>query len=62
LVDHPLHLLRRFIGLNVKVVCVDQELVGFCQLCQIDAIYFPHAIGEQQINSYEEITFSKKKM
>ena len=45
LVDHPIHLLTRFIGLNVKVLCVDQEHVGFCQLCNIDAIYFPHAVS-----------------
>ncbi|MBN7818883.1 hypothetical protein [Bowmanella yangjiangensis] len=47
-VDHPLHLLKRFIGLNVVVLCVDEEHVAFSQLCGFNAVYFPHAIGKQQ--------------
>jgi hypothetical protein len=52
LVDHPIHLLKRYIGLNVKVLCIDQEHVGFCQLCNIDAVYFPHAVSVK--NSLEQ--------
>ena len=60
LVDHPLHLLQRFIGLNVKVLCVDQEHVAFCQLCQIKAVYFPHAISQQFIDNQDKPSYEQK--
>lgn len=60
LVDHPIHLLTRFIGLNVKVLCVDQEHVGFCQLCNIDAIYFPHAVSVKDSLEHKNISVQHK--
>ncbi|MDP5031182.1 hypothetical protein [Paraglaciecola sp.] len=60
LVDHPLHLMTRFIGSNVTVLCIDQEHVGFCQLCQIDAIYFPHAVAESHLSTNNFINFENK--
>jgi hypothetical protein len=60
LVDHPIHLLKRFIGLDVKVLCVDQEHVAFCQLCQIKAIYFPHAISQQYIDNQDKLSYEQK--
>lgn len=49
LVDHPLHLITRFIGLNVILLCVDQEHVGFAQLCGIRAHFFPHAVPADMV-------------
>jgi hypothetical protein len=51
LVDHPIHLIHRFIGLPVTVLCVDQEHMGFCQLCGIKSIWFPHAVGKHEIRT-----------
>tara|TARA_Y100000033_G_scaffold51239_1_gene64947 strand:+ start:10497 stop:11588 length:1092 start_codon:yes stop_codon:yes gene_type:complete len=47
LVDHPLHLLPRFLGTKGTVLCVDKEHVTFCQLCGIKALFFPHAISAE---------------
>lgn len=49
LVDHPLHLITRFLGTPATVLCVDEEHVSFCQLCGMKARFFPHAISESQI-------------
>lgn len=49
LVDHPIHLITRFLNTPATVLCVDQEHVGFCQLVGIKAFFFPHAIGSRQI-------------
>ncbi|GGO73830.1 hypothetical protein [Bowmanella pacifica] len=48
-VDHPMHILKRIIGLNVILLCVDEEHVSFAQLCGFNARLFPHAIGKQQL-------------
>ncbi|MCV2885477.1 hypothetical protein OE749_12300 [Aestuariibacter sp. AA17] len=60
LVDHPLHLFSRFYGANVTVLCVDQEHAAFCQLCGIDALYFPHAADEnwlaEPVTGFEDKT------
>lgn len=60
LVDHPVHLLKRFIGLKVKVMCVDEEHVAFCRMCNIEALFFPHAVGTNEVNSAELIQFEQK--
>lgn len=61
LVDHPLHLLHHLIGSNVTVLCIDQEHVGFCQVCQINALYFPHAVAESGLNREGFIALENKK-
>ncbi|WP_166425013.1 hypothetical protein [Paraglaciecola sp. 20A4] len=60
LVDHPLHLITRFIGLDVTVLCVDKEHVAFCELCNIKAIYFPHAVSESDLTSHTPVNYSEK--
>tara|TARA_R110001583_G_scaffold143612_2_gene295741 strand:+ start:375 stop:1352 length:978 start_codon:yes stop_codon:yes gene_type:complete len=60
LVDHPLHLIKRFIGLDVTVLCVDKEHVAFCELCNIKAIYFPHAVSESDLTNHTPVNYSEK--
>lgn len=44
-VDNPLHLMLRFFGHPVKVLCVAQEHVAFLRACGVEAHYFPHAVS-----------------
>lgn len=44
LIDHPLHLLARFFGRPVKLLCVDKAHVSFCQALGSTAYFCPHAI------------------
>ncbi|NTS77238.1 hypothetical protein HR060_10220 [Catenovulum sp. SM1970] len=59
-VDHPIHLMRRFIGLNIIVLCVDQEHVGFCRLCGIKAEFFPHAVSAKSVSAQNAIPYQEK--
>lgn len=52
-VDHPIHLMDKFLGRNVIVLCVDQEHVAFCQLCGLQAVYFPHATSLQKLQQLD---------
>lgn len=47
LVDHPLHLLQRFFGLKVVLLCVSEEHVNFARLCGFTAFLFRHAVGSK---------------
>lgn len=44
LVDHPLHLLARFYGRPLKLLCVDKAHVQFCLALGCSAYFFPHAV------------------
>ena len=56
-VDHPIHLMDRFLGRNVIVLCVDQEHVAFCQLCGLQAVYFPHATSLQKLQQLDLVAW-----
>ncbi|PKG98111.1 hypothetical protein [Paraglaciecola sp. MB-3u-78] len=43
--------MQRFIGLPFTVLNVVQEHEGFCQLFRIKSIWFPHAVGEDEIRT-----------
>lgn len=43
-VDNPIHLMLRFFGQPVKVLCVAQEHEAFLRACGVEAYYFPHAV------------------
>ena len=60
LVDHPLHLLKRYIGLKVKVLCVDKEHVSFCSMCNIEAVYFPHGLSHQEVTETQVTPYGQK--
>lgn len=60
LVDHPLHLLQRFIGQDCIVLCVDKTHVGFCELCGIKAHFFPHALAESHYDQVNFISLDEK--
>lgn len=47
LVDHPLHLLQRFFGLPVILLCVSEEHVSFARLCGFKAFLFQHAVSSK---------------
>lgn len=51
LLDHPLHLLRRFMDYKVTLLCMDKEHVEFCQFCGFESHYFPHSISLVKSNS-----------
>ena len=51
LVDHPIHLMKRFIGIPATVLCIDQEHVSFCQLCGFKSHFVPHAVCAENLNS-----------
>ncbi|MFC3092794.1 hypothetical protein DRW07_01070 [Alteromonas sediminis] len=50
LVDHPIHLMKRFVGIPATILCVDQEHVSFCQLCGFNARFFPHAVSAKTLD------------
>lgn len=60
LVDHPLHLLERFLGLKVILLCVSEEHVSFAKACGFTAFLFRHAVssalctGEDAFCHYEQ--------
>ncbi len=51
LVDHPIYLMTRFVGIPATVLCIDQEHVSFCQLCGFRAHYVPHAVCAEELDS-----------
>lgn len=65
LVDHPVHLLNRFMGQKVILLCVDQEHLAFANLLGLQAVYFPHAVSKALVqddflpilNKNEELIF-----
>lgn len=59
LVDHPLHLLPRFIGTKAKILCVDKEHVTFLAQLGIQAQFWPHAVCETEFLE-DKIPFSEK--
>lgn len=61
LVDHPLHLITRFIGLKVILLCVDQEHVGFARLCGMQAYFFPHAVPAAMVAKPTDILSMESK-
>lgn len=56
LLDHPIHLLPRIIGFPVTILCMDKEHVPFCQLCGLQAYYFPHSVSLISAAKYIEET------
>lgn len=61
-VDNPLHLILRFFGHPVTVLCVAQEHVEFMRACGIKAHYFPHAISHNDpaFSSNEDASSEKQ--
>lgn len=60
LVDHPIHLFKRFYGKKVSLLCVDQEHVAFANMIGVDAHYFPHAVATNNSERPESIAFEDK--
>lgn len=59
LVDHPLHLLPRFIGTKAKILCVDKEHVTFLAQLGIQAKFWPHAVCETELLE-DRVSFNEK--
>lgn len=60
LVDHPIHLIQRFVGVKATILCIDEEHVSFCQLCGFQANYFPHAVSAKSLEGRTLIPLSEK--
>ena len=61
LVDHPIHLFKRFYGKNVVLLCVDQEHVAFAKAVGHEAHYFPHGVASaKNASDYMPVDFSDK--
>lgn len=54
LVDHPLHLLNRIVGLDFVLLCVCRSHVTFAELCGFKAVFFPHAVSSDEILGFTD--------
>ncbi|MBJ92391.1 MAG: hypothetical protein CL577_07290 [Alteromonadaceae bacterium] len=59
LVDHPLHLLSRFVGTKARILCVDKEHTNFLSQLGIQAQFWPHAVCDTEL-SKGSISFNEK--
>ena len=60
-VDHPIHILPRFFGQPVTVLCVDKEHAEFMRLVSMKSHYFPHAISHSLQTRYKMTQQQDKK-
>lgn len=59
-VDHPMHVIPRFYGHPVTVLCVDKEHIEFMTVCGMKSHYFPHAVSQSLQNEYKTVPAEDK--